>query len=295
MRQEQTLPIPYVTLLQEDLAEMAARFEAIYQTVRSDFLREYDETTEQRRADWEGSHSVAEKARAEAYVAERAAEREKTAEDLTRWKMPEYSVATQFASFSDRDWGELWGRVSSHDVRKIRMRVRTNATSLTVDLDLTDRGRGYRRNTIEVDSEDAGVFDREIGWFSNRFLIRSAKSRETLTSGVLGFLLWIGVPALLVAGITVAIADALLSGGGGSLSARVGLLLSITLLAAFVFGWFAPDLVLSRIGPRVAIEGVGNYERAREYLTVVVLGMIASAAVAVAVAIVPALVSGTPG
>jgi hypothetical protein len=303
MKREETIPIGRVALTQGDLSDVASHAAALYKQVRAREEAEYDRRAQVRaESDAIYARSRAKlreltgekperqtKRQAEMEAASRAAEREAAIDAASRYNLPRFSVATKLSSFEDDDWARLWDRVSTHDVRRITMEGRGPKTSLKVSLDLVSRSSSTITNTVQLTSEDEPEFEREAGFFQSLFSLRKADA--ALTNGWLSYLVWFIIPALVVGAVVAFVIDALSPDVPSTLLQRAFVTaLSALGLSPVLLVTTAP--LLDRVAPRVTVNGVGPYQRARENVTGLALTLVSTVVIPIAFVLVPWLLGG---
>jgi hypothetical protein len=298
VKREENIEVPWVTLTPDDLAAIAGRMERRYEERLGPSREAFDRHTETMLAtkrarmamasarekrlsadiEAEGQDEYLENSLRDVrkdlaairkeikeYETERQESREDDVRTSTEHYRPEFSIATRRSSFQDAEWASLWDRVSQRDIRSITLKDRGLRTSVELRLELSGRRATPYQNNVHISSTNETDFDAEFGAFTTLFRDRAAVIRDRFSRGLVAWLVWglgLGLAASVIyVGISVRLF-------GEHLTALA--LLGRILLWGLIF--FPPTYVsiawpvLDRIGPRVAIEGIGRYTAARDFL-----------------------------
>lgn len=246
MRQERNLLVPYVTLDQRALKDLAEHIECLAAEGRA-----------KAEADLEALESHPKEAAGRA--------KDRRTETVASRRLndnPVFGIGLNDGGMSDERWSDLWDRSSPADVRSVGMRALGNGVSVEVNLNLAS---GYGSH-VQISSDEVDAFNREIGWFSDFF-----KRYRAVGRGRIHLRTWTGIGMVVVVGVgsaalTYLIAKRFASEQTSFVASLVAE--ACSLLVAFAGGRF--------IAPRVLIRDAGPHLGLRRYAPQIAFGVLTS-------------------
>lgn len=246
MRQERSLLVPFVTLDQKALRDLAEHIDSLAAEGRRKAEAELGSLGPRPRL----AADRARDNRIEAVAARRLSDN------------PLFSIGLNDGGMSDERWSDLWDRTSPADVRSVAMRALGDGVSVDVHLSLTS---GYGSH-VQIASYGVDAFNRELGWFNDYFQRYRAVGRSRIHPQSLT-----GIGLYIVSVMSLTLSTYLIVRRFTTDVVATVLVLALELCLGVV------ALNGARlIAPRVLIRDAGPHLTLRRYASAIALGVLTS-------------------